>query len=294
MMAQLVYLYALSGTICFSISSIAFTEFAHRTSAIWVNFLKVLVSLVCALIVMQFMIGWAPVTQHAVILFLISGFIGLNIGDFFMISAFQSIGPGRTLLLYGFQPVMVGIASFYFFGQTISPYKLIAILFLVGCLVTFSYERFKEKGHWEFKGFLMALTFITIDSIGLIMTRIGFDENPDLSAMQAHLIRCLGAVIGFWVLGLFRPIHLFRILKTFSFKARTTILTASFFGTFLSLALYFKAVQTGHLASVTSISITAPFLATLGESIYHKKLPSKYLIFALVQFVIGFYILLTF
>jgi drug/metabolite transporter (DMT)-like permease len=293
-MDQLVYLYALSGTICFSISSIVFTEFAHRASAIWVNYLKVLVSLVCAVIVMQFFIGWAPVTHHALVLFLISGFIGLNIGDFFMMRAFQSIGPGRTLLLYGFQPMLVGVASYYFFGQTISPYKLIAILFLVGCLVTFSYERFKEKGHWEFKGFLMALTFITLDSIGLILTRIGFNENLSLSAMQAHLVRCLGAVIGFWVLGFFKPVHLFRILKNFTFKARSAILTASFFGTFLSLALYFKAVQTGHLASVTSISITAPFLATLGESIYHKRLPSKYLIFALIQFVIGFYILITF
>jgi drug/metabolite transporter (DMT)-like permease len=293
-MAQSVYIYALMATICFSTSSIVFTEFAHRTNAIWVNFLKVFVAFVCAGIAMQFFFGWQWMTTHATILFLISGFIGLNVGDFFMIKAFQSIGPGRTLLLYGFQPVMVGIASYYLFGQTISPYKLIAILFLVGCLVTFSYERFKEKGNWEFKGFLLALTFITLDSISLIMTRIAFDENPGLNAMQAHFFRCFGAVVGFWVLGFFKPLGMFSRLKKMSVRARTAIISASFIGTFLSLAFYFKAVKTGHLASVTSIAITAPFLATLVESVYHKKLPSKYLIFALVQFVIGFYILLTF
>lgn len=293
-MFESVYIYALLATICFSASTIVFTEFAHKTNAIWVNFIKVLVSAVVSALVIQFFIGWQSVTTHALILFLISGFIGLNIGDLFMIKAFQSIGPGRTLLLYGFQPVMVGIASYYFFGQTVSPYKLIAILFLIGCLVTFSYERFKEKGSWEFKGFLMALAFITIDSIGLIMTRIGFDENPSMSAMQGHFLRCFGAVFGFWVQGFFKPIHLFKTFGTLSNKAKIMILVGSFFGTFLSLALYFKAVQTGNLASVTSIAITAPFLATLVESIYHKKLPSKYLIFALIQFVIGFYILMTF
>ncbi|MES2769916.1 MAG: DMT family transporter [Bdellovibrionota bacterium] len=293
-MAHSVYIYALLATLCFSTASIVFTEFANRTSVTWVNYFKAFVATVCCALTIQFFLGWQSVTTYAVVLFLVSGLIGLTIGDFFMVSAFQSIGPGRTLLLYGFQPLLVGVASYYAFGQTISPYKLIAILFLIGCLVTFSYERFKQSGSWEFKGFLMALTFIVLDSIGLIMTRIGFDENPNLHPIQAHFIRCLGAVFGFWVQGVFKPFHFVKIFKTLTIKARWGIFFASFFGTFLSLSLYFKAVQTGHLASVTSVSITAPFFATLIESIYHKRWPSKYLIFALIQFVIGFYILIQF
>lgn len=293
-MAHSVYIYALLATLCFSSASIVFTEFAHRTNAIWVNYFKALLAAICCALTLQFFIGWSSVTTYAIILFLVSGYIGLNIGDFFMISAFQRIGPGRTLLLYGFQPVLVGVGSYFLFGQTLSPYKFIAILFLMGCLITFSYEKFKENGSWEFKGFLMALTFIIIDSIGLLMTRIGFDENPGLSPIQAHFIRCAGAVAGFWAHGFFKPVHFLKTFKSLSVKARTMIFFGSFLGTFLSLSLYFKAVQTGHLASVTSVSITAPFFATLIESIYHKKLPSKYLIFALVQFVIGFYILMTF
>lgn len=294
MMAHSVYIYALLATLCFSSASILFTEFAHRTSATWVNYCKALVAAICCFITLQFFMGWQPVTSYAIMLFLVSGVIGLTIGDFFMVRAFQSIGPGRTLLLYGFQPLLVGVASYYLFGQTISPYKLIAILFLVGCLVTFSYERFKQSGSWEFKGFLMALSFIVLDSVGLIMARIGFDENPGMNPLQAHFVRCFGAVFGFWVQGFFKPFHFVKIFKTLTTKARWTILAGSFFGTFLSLSLFYKAVQIGHLASVTSVSITAPFFATLIESIYHKKFPSKYLIFALIQFVIGFYILMKF
>lgn len=293
-MVNAVYVYALLATLCFSSASIVYTDFAHKTSAIWVNFVKATVALICCAIVIQFFIGWQFVTTYALVLFFLSGFIGLNIADFFMVSAFQSIGPGRTLLLYGFQPLLVGIASYYFFGQTLNPYKLIAILFMIGCLITFSYERFKESGSWEFKGFLLALSFILLDSVGLIMVRLGFDDNPGLSAIQVHGIRCLGAIVGFWIQGFFKPFYFVRIFKTLTARARTTIFIGSFFGTFLSLWLYYKAVQTGNLASVTSVSITAPFFANLFECIYHKKLPSKYLIFALLQFVIGFYILIQF
>lgn len=293
-MEHAVYIYALTATLCFSVASVIFTEFAHRTNAVWVNCFKAFMAAVCCAITLQVMGGWSAVTPYAVALFLLSGLLGLNIGDYFMLKAFQRIGPGRTLLLYGFEPVFVGTASYFLFGQTLSPYKLIAIIFLFGCLFTFSYEKFKESGHWELKGFLMALTFIFLDSVGLVMTRLGFNDNPNLEPIQAHFIRCMGAILGFWVLSFIRPFHFLKTFKSMQIRARTMIALGAFFGTFLSLSLYFTAVKTGHLASVTSISITAPFFATLAECIYHKKLPSKYLIFALVQFVIGFYILITF
>ncbi len=289
-----VYVYALLATLCFSTASIIFTEFANRTSAVWVNYCKALVAATFSGLTVHFFIGWESVTPYAVFLFLLSGFLGLNIGDYFMINAFQRIGPGRTLLLYGFEPIFVGTASYFLFGQSVSPYKFLAIFFMMGCLVTFSYEKFKESGRWELKGFMMALTFIVLDSIGLIMTRIGFDGNPNVDPIQGHFIRTMGAVIGFWILGMFLPINFIKVFKGMTIKARSMIFAGAFFGTFLSLSLFFTAVKSGHLASVTSISITAPFFATLAECIYHKKLPSKYLIFALIQFVIGFYILMTF
>lgn len=293
-MEHIVYIYALLATLCFSTATIIFTEFANKTNPIWVNYFKALVAAIFSALTVQFFIGWEAVTPYAIVLFLLSGFLGLNIGDYFMLSAFQRIGPGRTLLLYGFEPVFVGTASYFLFGQSVSPYKFIAIIFLIGCLVTFSYEKFKESGRWELKGFLMVLTFIALDSIGLIMTRIGFDGNPNVDPIQGHFIRCMGAVFGFWIMGFFMPLNFIKVFKGMKLSARALIIIGAFFGTFLSLSLYFTAVKTGHLASVTSISITAPFFATLAECIYHKKLPSKYLIFALVQFVIGFYILMTF
>src|SRR5690606_26087846 len=97
-----------------------------------------------------------------------------------------------------------------------------------------------------------------------------------------------------WFQGFIRPTNFFKHLTAMSARARWGIFIGSFFGTFLSLTLYFKAVQTGHLASVTSVAITAPFFATLFECLYHKKLPSKYLLLALAQFVVGFYILIRF
>jgi len=142
-MAQSVYIYALLATLCFSSASIIFTEFAHRTSVTWVNYCKAFLATICCAITIQFFFGWQSVTTYAIVLFMLSGVIGLTIGDFFMITAFQSIGPGRTLLLYGFQPLLVGIGSYYLFGQTINPQKYIANLFYVECFLLFNLKIFK-------------------------------------------------------------------------------------------------------------------------------------------------------
>ncbi len=293
-MAHSVYLYALASTLCFSFSTLIFTEFANRTSAVWVNFYKAFIAVLGCVITVSLFQRWHHITFFSLALLLASGFAGLNIADFFMVRAFQHIGPARTLLLYGFQPLLVGVASFYLFHQEIHPNKLIAIIFLLGCLITFSYERFKQSGRWEIKGFLLALTFVVLDSFGLILTRLAFDNSPDIGAIEAHGYRSFGAVLGFWIMMSFKPLNFLKIFKKMTKKSRLAITVGAFFGTFVSLAFYFRAVQTGHLASVTSVAITTPFFASIFESIYHKKRPSLYLILAFIQFSIGFWILITY
>lgn len=286
-----VYFYALFANLCFSASTLIFTEYTHKTSVQWVNKFKVVVSMLCCFLVVTLFLGWQVPSTESIIWFLISGCVGLTIGDYFMLNAFKLIGPARTLLLYGFTPLIVGTLSYFLFDQEVNLKKLFAIIFLLGCLFTFVYEKFKQSGHWELKGFFFALAFVCLDAVALVMTRFAFDLAPGINPIEGHFYRSFGSVLGFWVIAFFTPIHFVPKFLNLTNRQKLIIFTGSFFGTFLSLASYFKAVQTGHLATVTSISVTSPFFASLFECLWHKKMPSRFLVLAFIQFLIGFYIL---
>jgi drug/metabolite transporter (DMT)-like permease len=248
----------------------------------------------------------APSTTSALVL-LLSGAVGLGVGDLFLLEAFVRIGVSRTLMLYGFQPLILGLGASLFFNQSFDTHRLIAIAFLIACLMIFSLERYRETRSWEIRGLLMAVVGVSMDSGGVLLTRFAFEQSPQTRPLEGHLVRCAGALISYAVIaGLLQArrklknssdttpvIGLISNFKRFDLKSRSLMLLGCFGGTYLSLCLYLTAIQIGHLASISAIAITGPMFAALLESIIAKKRPSPYLLAAFVFFLGGFSILLS-
>lgn len=286
------YFFTLLSTICFGASTLVFTEYSNKVNAIWMNCVKAVVALVACFLVIPIFYGWHPVSKESILSFLFSGSFALCLGDILLLKAFQRIGPGRTLVLFGFHPLTLGIASYFVFNQGMPLKKLWAVLFLIGCLVAFSYEKFKKDGKWEFKGFAMALAAVSMDATGVVFTRLGFDFSTQIVPLEGHFYRSLGACLGFIGVQLFVPFGFIRNWKILTKRDQGVVLLGSFFGTFLSLWLYFIALQVGHLASVTALMITSPFIATIFECLYYRRPPTVYLVVAFLFFIAGFSILI--
>lgn len=283
-----VYFYAFGGNIAFALATIYFTHFSRSISATFTNFLKAFVALFLFALTISLTSGWHSIELGSVGLLLLSGLIGLNIGDQFLFNAFKEIGPGRTLILFGFHPLLMTIFGKIFFSQEIDQYKLFAILFFILCLITFSIENFKVNKSFGIKGILFALCGMGLDAVGLVMTRYSFDSSPQMTSFEGNFYRTVGAVIGFAILTLFIRKQYF--VKTFmqqKNKDKRNLLIGCFLGTYIALGLYLKAIQTGHLATISAISITGPLMATIFECFILKKRPSFYLYIAFIFFLLG-------
>jgi drug/metabolite transporter (DMT)-like permease len=285
---------ALGATLSFATSSLIYAEYSKRVSVLWMNCFKSLIAFIAlTLTIPIFTDGWHHAKLTAIGGLMLSGLIGLNIGDLFLLSAFTRLGVARTLILFGFQPLFVGIAAFYLFDQPLDSSRFIAVIFLIACLFTFSLERYRAARRWELKGLFYALMGVLLDTVGVLLTRASFTASPEISPMEGHFYRCLGALIGFAVISFtFRKVQLFQNFNQWTPRVRTLLIAASLGGTYFSLILYLSAVKIGHLASISSIAITGPMFATTLECLVHRKAPSKYLIAAFVFFCIGFSILL--
>ena len=291
--SRLALFLSLGATLVFATASLVYAEYSKKVSVLWMNCFKAVMCFTALTIALPFFGGWHGPSSMAFAGFFLSGLVGLNIADLFLLTAFTRLGAARTLILFGFQPVLVGVGAYYLFQQPLNAARFVALIFLVACLVTFSLERYRAHKTWEIKGLSFALIGVTLDTVGILLTRASFTDSPLISPMEGNFWRCLGALSGFVIISFFRPIPLVSGLTRWPARTRALLIAASLGGTFISLLLYLTAVKIGHLASIAGIAITGPMFATFLESIVHKKWPSRYLVTALFFFLAGFYILLT-
>lgn len=286
-----VYLFAVGANLCFALGSQVYTLFSRKVGPAWMNLFKAFLAFILFGITVTFVTGWNPVTPMYIGLLIFSGMIGLGIGDVFLLKSFSDMGPGRTLMLFGFQPLILGTIGYVIFDQEVDFKKFWAITFFILCVLTFSIEAFRRDGHWGIKGILMALAGMLLDACGIIFTRLTFDNNPQMTPLEGNFYRCFGAIMVFVIWNHFKPIKFYGTFKKLEKKEKWLAVVGSILGTYLSLGLYLMALQKAHLASLSGIAITGTIFSSAFECIIAKKWPSKYLIIAFVFFLMGMKIL---
>ena len=285
------YLMAIGSNLLFGTASLTFSRFARSHSATWVNQLKVTIALSGFLIAFLLTESYAHLTtlQHGALL--ASGISGLFLGDYFLFKSFATLGPARTLVLYSFQPFLLGIYGFFFLNQGLNPRQLLAIFFMIACVFTFIWERSRETGKADLRSFAFAFIGILFDALGVMLSRQAYEGDPGLGPFQANATRAIGALAGFLALSPFFLRKLKTDLLALRPRDRNQMLIACVCGTFLSLTLYLSALKTAHVATLTAISITSPVWVSLIEHLQHRKMPSRFLVGAFSLFLLGFWLM---
>jgi drug/metabolite transporter (DMT)-like permease len=287
---------ALGSNISFASASIFFTKYGEKWGAVKMNYFKALVAFACFSVVNLVLGNSFDLAHNSWWLLVASGLIGLTIGDIFLIRAFTHLGAGRTLMIFGFSPLILAIMGYFFFGETLKQTQMLAILFLILCLLAFAWEQKKSQGHWGVVGISLALGGVFLDACGLVLTKNAMIHSPEMSVFEVNFIRSGVTVLAFFSWSLMKRKGL-EIKKSFfhlAQKERIEIVAASFFGTVLSLSFYMKAIEIGPLATVSAVAGTSPLFATLFEIIRGRRSPTVSLFFAVICFICGVSLLIFF
>lgn len=282
--------FALGSNFCFALASSVYAEYSRSVSSFWMNFHKTIMAWLCFLLTIFALKLLVPLPLAVVLALLTSGLIGLCIGDLFLLKGFVDLGPGRTLMLFGFQPFLLGIFDYAVFDQVLPASKFVGVLFLVGCVLAFSWESLRLQGHWGTAGLINAFTGILLDAGGLVLTRWSFQTVTELSPFYANAIRTSGALIGFAFLFLYPPNRklFFQPFLQMAPRDRWISTGAGILGTYVSLSFYLHALQIGPLATVSAIAGTAPLLASIFEVLRGRRAFTPFLFVGSLLFLIGF------
>ena len=288
---------ALLSAILFSGSSVIFARFSVSHSSLWMNLMKNITALVAFTITaaVSLTVGGeslAGLTIRPSTYFFLSGFLGLGIGDYFLFRGYQRLGSARTMLVFSLSPIFLTIEGWLVFHQNLTLSQGIAILLMMACLWTISFEKFRHEGHWEWRGLVFASLGVLLDNIGVVLSRQAFDLSPGTTAFTANMVRSVGSVIPLLVWGYFAKEKVFRRFGRLDWRDRSLVVFSAFMGSFLSLSLWLTALKVGMIGGLAGVGSFNPIAASLWEWLLLRRRPSPYLGAALALFLLGFFLLI--
>ena len=281
---------ALLANLFFSAATISYADHSKKYGSLWVNSYKSLLSfLLMAVLFIAFGFYKTPVDQISYI-YMLSGLIGLALGDYLLVIGFEKIGPARTLLIFSIQPVLFLGIDLLTVPEKITWWAPFGVGLMLASLFLVIFEKQKSVYSWSMIGFLCGLFGVLLDFSGVLITKWAMN-NGDHTIIEVYFWRMLGALLGlmFFHIILRKQAFKFKLGETYNQKALFGL--ACVMGTFVSLWCYLKAIEIGPLSSVTAVAVTGPLFAGLFEWAFLKKPLTLNLLASLACFSVGFYLL---
>ncbi len=202
---------------------------------------------------------------------LLSGLVGLVLGDLLLFEAFVRIGARISMLIYASVPPISGILAYLLLGESMTPKQILGMFVtLTGIAVVILVKgdgSNRVKLSHPVAGILLAFGGALGQSLGYIIGKFGLKDYDPFAATQ---IRIIAGIIGFSILFSLRG----NWKSVFSsFKKKTTMIhltIGSFFGPFIGVSLSLLAVQhTNPGVASTLMSVTPVLLIPV--AIFYKK-----------------------
>jgi len=281
---------ALAANLFFSIATISFADQSKKYGSLWVNSFKSTLSFVLMAVIFVYFGFYGRSFDGVTLAYMVSGLIGLALGDYLLVIGFEKIGPARTLLLFGVQPVLFLFVDVFTSTDKLTWFTPLGILLMLISLALVVFERQQEIYSWTTVGFLFGFGGVLLDFVGVLTTKWAMGAG-DHTIVEIYFWRMLGALLGliFFHLALKQPALKFKFNETS--KEKLMFGVACVLGTFVSLWCYLKAIEIGPLSSVTAVAVTGPLFAGLFEWLFYKKPLTLNLILSLCFFSLGLYIL---
>ncbi len=265
---------ALLTAVLWSGTSIAFSSAAAKIGSVQLNINRMIFASVF-LISTIFLMGYKfDLTNSQFTNLIISGIIGLVIGDSFLFKSYQMIGARISMLLMALSPALSAILAFIFLNETISFLGIIGILITISGIALVVLERnANSKYHITTLGIVYGLLGAMGQAGGLIFAKFAFNEGH-ITGFIATFIRVFSSVIIFLpIMMLLRkyknPYKLFNKDKS----ALGVTLIGTILGPFLGITFSLIAVENTKVGIAATLMSTMPIIMLpMVKYIYKEKL----------------------
>ena len=188
------YFLALLAAFCWSISSLISADITRVLGGIGFNRLRLIFVSFMLLIYASLQNSWNTINIEYLNIIIVSGVIGIFLGDTLLFMAMQRIGPRRNNILFSLAAPFTVILNIVALQQIMSFIEITGcILVFIGVVIAISYGDSKKNNdhRWELIegsiriGILFGILAALCQAIGLILMKPILDQGADPIASAA-------------------------------------------------------------------------------------------------------------
>lgn len=265
---------ALSAAGLWAVSSVIYGRIGQRIAPLELNLLKGTIAIALLVLTLLLQKDFLTITPTQFCLLLLSGVLGIGLGDTAFFVALNSLGARRALLMETLAPPITAITALIFLQEKLSLIAGCGILLTVlgvGWVVT---ERVSDAGNHPTNlprgisfGILAALALST----GAVLSRAVL-ANTNITPLWAALLRLSGSVLILLPWAWYRKQRGVERLYALNPKIFAAIFFAAFAGTYLGIwlqqtAIKFTAAGIALTLTNTSPLFVIPIAIGLGERV---------------------------
>lgn len=273
-------IYAILTAICWAITSIAFEHAGKKMGSLTLNIIRLWFAFVF-LMIYSFIVRDMPLPLDASLntwkWLILSGLIGLLIGDLFLFEALTQIGARISMLIFSSVPPMSAILAYFILGDKMTTSQVIGMIITMTGIGTVILTRSstsnkKIKFTHPILGISLAFGGAFCQSLGYIIGKLGMDAGGiSYDPFSSTQIRIIAAIIGFTIIVSLRkgwP----NVAKAFTYRtAIKHTIVGSVFGPFIGVSLSLLALNYTTPGVASTLTSITPILLIPVALFYNKE-----------------------
>jgi drug/metabolite transporter (DMT)-like permease len=276
-MAYIGELAALFTSLCWAIAAVGFTFSSARIGPIVTNRIRVLIA-VLALLILNAILYGQPIPLDAGgerwFWLMLSGVVGLALGDAWLFRSFQDVGPRIGLLLLSLAPVFGSALAWLFFGETLTTIQVAGVLVTLAGIfwvVLVRPAEGEQRPRHHVRGILFGVLGAIGQAGGLVLARPGLSD--DFPPFAATLIRMIAAFVILWGMALLQKQALETInLMRKDLVALRWIAFGALFAAVIGISASLFAVQHAEIGVASTLMALPPvFMLPLSYFIFKER-----------------------
>ena len=271
----------LSAAMCWSVAVVIFKSASKLLSPLLIAALKnsiALISFIILFLLFDIPIWYDGFSYGDYIKIIISGVLGMGIGDILFIYALSQIGANRIAILNCFEPAVVYCFSIFLLGTILTTQQFIGFIIVTISLLIISYENDINDidPYIKKRGMLIQIIAIVLSSLGIVLIKPVLAKTTNSIAIQLWVtaFRLFPGFIVAWLVFLFKKNKLIYLKPLKKSNMILKILIGSGLGTFIALSFWIIGYANIEKPPVASIigQTSAIFIIILSYVFLKEKI----------------------